>query len=74
MWNKVVLQVLGRAEKQNFHIPFAVSLLDSQGRLLELQLDGDNVPAENSKVLTVSEQQQEFVFTGVTEQTCALHY
>ncbi|MDC1436358.1 aminopeptidase N [Gammaproteobacteria bacterium] len=58
----------GQAEKQNFHIPFAVSLLDSQGRLLELQLDGDNVPAENSKVLTVSEQQQEFVFTGVTEQ------
>ena len=64
----------GQPNKQNFHIPFAISLLDSQGKLLNLQLDEENTPAEvssegeNCKVLTVKEQQQDFVFTAITEQ------
>ena len=58
----------GQPEKQSFFIPFAISLLDSQGASMQLQLDGEKGSAQDSKVLTVSEQHQKFVFTGINEQ------
>ena len=35
---------------------------------MQLQLDGEKGSAQDSKVLTVSEQHQKFVFTGINEQ------
>ncbi len=66
----------GQTQKQAFYIPFAIALLDSLGRSLELQLqaenntaaNADNTASDHSMVLAVTEQQQEFVFTGVTEK------
>ncbi|MFL2840977.1 MAG: aminopeptidase N [Pseudohongiellaceae bacterium] len=46
----------GQSEKQSFYIPFAMALLDHQGNVLE------------SKVLTISKQHQDFVFTGLPEK------
>jgi len=58
----------GQPEKQSFYIPFAISLLDQQGKPLALQLEGENNLSGESKVLTISEKQQDFVFNGITEK------
>ena len=64
----------GQADKQNFYIPFAIALLDSQGKLMNLKLEGEKASAgdvrnsKDSMVLAVTEQHQEFVFSGITEQ------
>lgn len=46
----------GQTDKASFYIPFTVALLDKQGQTIE------------SKVLTVSEAQQDFVFENITEK------
>ncbi len=66
----------GQAQKHTFYIPFAIALLDGQGNSMKLQLEGEESPKgygdrtehEQSMVLAVTEQQQNFVFTAVTEQ------
>ncbi|MFP4611734.1 MAG: aminopeptidase N [Thiohalophilus sp.] len=62
----------GQPEKAPFHIPLAVGLLDRQGDDLLLQLDGENAPAEaRTRVLSITEPQQSFTFSGVTHQPVA---
>ena len=56
----------GQAEKQPLHMPFAVGLLDSQGRDLPVQLAGETeAPAPGTRVLDFTEAEQRFVFTGL---------
>ena len=52
-----------KSAKLPFHIPFAVELLGSEGNSIPLSIDGQ---AANS-VLDVCEQENQFVFEGVTE-------
>ncbi|MEQ1667484.1 MAG: aminopeptidase N [Sulfuriferula sp.] len=54
----------GQAEKQPFHIPVAVGLLDAQGNDMPLYLDGAPVAATTC-VLALTETEQRFVFTQV---------
>ncbi|MDZ7804093.1 aminopeptidase N [Thiohalophilus sp.] len=62
----------GQPEKQPFHIPLAVGLLDRQGDDLVLQLEGESAPAEaRTRVLSVTEPEQSFTFTGMTHQPVA---
>jgi aminopeptidase N len=56
----------GQAEKLPFHIPVAVGLLGQDGRDLPLTVDGKDVGT--TAVLELTESDQTFVFTGVTEQ------
>jgi aminopeptidase N len=61
----------GQADKLPFHIPVAVGLLDRQGNDMALVLQGQAVassPAQHTIVLELTEAEQTFVFTGVTEQ------
>lgn len=46
----------GQSNKESFYIPFAMALLDQQGRTIE------------SEVLTISEEQQDFVFENISEK------
>ncbi|HWK53523.1 MAG TPA: aminopeptidase N, partial [Hyphomicrobiales bacterium] len=55
-----------QAVKEPFFIPLTVGLLDSRGRELQLQLGGDDA-VSTSKVLQVSEAEQTFRFTNITE-------
>ena len=56
----------GQTEKLPFHIPVAVGLLGQDGRDLPLTLDGRD--AGTTAVLELTEADQTFVFSGVTEQ------
>ena len=56
----------GQPEKLPFHIPVAVGLLGEDGRDLPLVVDGKEYGG--TAVLELTEADQTFVFTGVTEQ------
>lgn len=58
----------GQAKKQPFHIPIAVGLLDSDGRDIPLQLAGETGLVPGTRVLTLSEANQVFTFTGIAEE------
>ena len=58
----------GQTEKLPFVIPVALGLLDVKGKELPLQLAGESSPAGTSRVLSVTESQQTFTFTGIAEQ------
>jgi aminopeptidase N len=53
-------------EKQPFHMPLRMALLDREGRELPLQLEGEQGAAPTERVLDVRAAQQQFVFTGIT--------
>ncbi len=57
-----------QADKQPFHIPFAVGLLDEQGRDIPLCLEGESLEAGTTQVLQVTEAIQTFTFTGVSHR------
>ena len=58
----------GQFNKQPFHIPLRVGLIDSQGRELALRLAGDeSEPAVNDKVLDLTEASQQFVFEQIEQ-------
>ena len=55
----------GQPEKLPFHIPFAVGLLDANGRDIPLRLTGESSPAGTTRVLDLVEARQSFTFAGV---------
>ena len=55
----------GQPEKQPFHIPFAVGLVDQTGRDIPLRLDGEAAPVGTTRVLDVREARQSFRFAGI---------
>ncbi len=55
----------GQPDKQPFHIPFAVGLLDPEGRDIPLRLDGEAAPLGTTRVLDVRESSQSFRFAGI---------
>ncbi len=55
----------GQAEKPPLHIPFAVGLLDADGRDIPLRLAHEDAPAGTTRVLDVVSPQQTFVFGDI---------
>jgi aminopeptidase N len=55
----------GQPEKLPFHIPFAIGLLDADGRDLPLQLDGEAKPSGTTRVLSLRDTEAEFAFVNV---------
>ena len=55
----------GQAEKLPFVIPVALGLLDGAGQDLPLQLAGESAALGTSRVLSVTEAEQTFVFQGI---------
>ena len=51
--------------KQPLHIPLAVGLVGSDGLDLPLQLEGEAAPGATTRVLSVTQAEQRFAFTGV---------
>ena len=58
----------GQSDKQPFHIPLAIGLLDAAGRDIPLHLQGHGQSGARHIVLDVRKQAQEFVFTDVKSQ------
>jgi len=54
-------------EKHPLVIPFAMGLLDSQGKPLPLVLEGDTALPETTRTLILDEAAKTWVFTGVPE-------
>ncbi len=58
----------GQAEKQPFHIPLAMGLLDRNGDDLPLRLEGEAAPAGTTRVLELRGEEEVFRFVGVPEE------
>lgn len=65
----VGIEVGSGIQKQPFHIPFAIGLIDSQGRDLPLRLRGETASGSpaTTRVLDFTEAEQTFVFEDVAE-------
>jgi aminopeptidase N len=55
----------GQATKQPFHIPLAIGLVGPDGRDLPLQYEGESASGGTTRVLSVTETEQRFVFVNV---------
>lgn len=55
----------GQPDKQPLHIPFALGLLDAQGRDLPVRLAGEAAPAAGTRVLSLTAAEQRFDFDGL---------
>ncbi|MCK5825550.1 MAG: aminopeptidase N [Desulfuromusa sp.] len=58
----------GQKEKQPFHVPIAVGLIDAAGEDLPLQLMGEGQPGTTTRVLNLTDTEQEFTFVGMARQ------
>ena len=57
----------GQPDKLPLHIPFAVGLLDRDGRDIPLRLDGEAAPVGTTRVLELRAPSQTFRFAGISE-------
>ncbi len=58
----------GQEEKQPFHIPIAVGLLDRAGRDMTLRLEDESEQEENcTHILNLQERRQSYTFTDISE-------
>ncbi|PLP98693.1 aminopeptidase N [Cupriavidus pauculus] len=55
----------GTPDKQPFHIPFALGLIDAAGNDLPLQLDSESQAAGTTRVLDFTQAEQTFRFVGL---------
>ena len=58
----------GQPEKQPFHIPVTVGLMDAAGHDLPLQLEGESAPGGTERVLSLTEPEQTFRFRGLAQR------
>ncbi|MEA3362429.1 MAG: aminopeptidase N [Thermodesulfobacteriota bacterium] len=58
----------GQKEKQPFHIPVAIGLLDGAGKDIPLQLSGEITPGATTRILDLTQQTQKFTFVGIKQQ------
>lgn len=57
----------GQPDKLPLHLPFAVGLLDSKGKDLPLRLEGEQLVADTTRVLELSQGSQSFRFLDVPQ-------
>jgi len=55
----------GQPDKEPFHIPFALGLLDAQGKDVPLQLEGEDSAGGTTRVLEFTQAEQQFKFVNV---------
>lgn len=58
----------GQPTKLPFHIPIKLGLLDSLGRDIPLQLEGESTPVGSQRVINFTQSEQDFVFVNVKEK------
>ena len=58
-------------DKQPFHVPVAVGLIDPDGNALPLQLEGEAAPGATTRVLELVGAEQSFTFVGLGAQPVA---
>ncbi len=58
----------GQPEKEPFHLPLVLGLLDYDGVDIPLQLATEEFPAGTSRVLELTQPREQFSFVGVQEQ------
>jgi aminopeptidase N len=51
--------------RQPVHIPLAVGLVDANGQDIDLRIEGESKPGGKTRVLSVTQSEQDFVFVGV---------
>jgi len=58
----------GQKEKQAFHIPVKISLMNQGSALMPLQMDSTQTKSANCLVLDFTEEKQRFKFKNITEK------
>ncbi|MCK5913752.1 MAG: DUF3458 domain-containing protein, partial [Desulfuromusa sp.] len=66
--SQTCLPTPGQKEKQPFHIPVAIGLLDATGKDIPLQLSGETAPGVSTRILELTQQTQKFTFVGIEQQ------
>ncbi len=57
----------GQGDKPPLHVPFAVGLVDRDGRDIPLRLEGEAAPLGTTRVLELREARQSFRFAGIAQ-------
>lgn len=57
-----------QAEKEPFHIPLMMGLLNKDGHELELNCDKIQTNSDGKKLIELKEQKEEFIFKGIKER------
>ena len=65
---ETAFEIAGASERDALHMPVRVGLLGSDGRALPVALEGESGGSETTRVLELTEFEQTFVFTGLTEE------
>ena len=55
----------GQSDKEPFHIPFAIGLLDEKGKDIPLQLESESSAGSTTRVLEFTQAEQQFTFVNV---------
>ncbi len=55
-------------KKEPFYMPFAMALIDNTGKEMHLQRPGEKDISVATKVLTISQEEEEFVFINIPSQ------
>ena len=58
----------GQKEKQPFHIPVAIGLLNGDGKDIPLQLSGEVKSGASTRVLELTQKTQKFMFVGIEQK------
>ncbi len=58
----------GQKNKQPFHIPLSIALIDPQGCEVPLQLEGEVEQVGNERVLDIKQKHEKFVFVNVNQK------
>ena len=58
----------GQADKQPFHVPLALGLLDANGNDLPLQLAGEIEPAGSTRVLQMRNAEERYTFVNIPHE------
>jgi aminopeptidase N len=56
----------GQPDKEPLHLPLVMGLLDREGRELPVTLAGEPLPGPTTRLLELQEEEETFLFTGVT--------
>ncbi len=57
----------GQEHKKPFHIPLAMGLLSQSGQDMPLQLQGESAAVQGTRVLQLTEAEQEYTFININE-------
>ncbi|ORJ61253.1 aminopeptidase N [Geothermobacter hydrogeniphilus] len=58
----------GQPQKESFHLPLRIALLDREGKEIPLRLQGEDTADGSDRILEIQHQEEEFVFCDLADR------